>query len=78
MGWGRAAVRGGNLDLRANWEWELVALPTIDLCSYEGERRASNAFFCTRTRAVVLKHCLKVDRTLDKLLIATKVNVIFF
>ena len=33
---------------------------------------------CTRTKAVVLKHCLKVDRTLGKLLIATNVSVIFF
>ena len=33
-------------------------------------RIAFNAFFKRSTRAVALKHCAKVDRTLSKLLIA--------
>ena len=34
--------------------------------------------FSTRTRAVALKHCVKVNRKLGKLLIAIKVSIIFF
>ena len=37
-----------------------------------------NAYFSTRTRVVALKHCVKVDRILGKVLNATKVSVVFF
>ena len=52
--------------------------PVSSRAFHAKERRAFNAVFCSRTKAVVLKHCLKVDRTLGKLLIATKLSVIFF